>query len=461
MNEIKNKLVALEAQVDAKLFNVMRGPDGRYYTEEERNGIGLRGTGIPAAAGAAIGGYAADRAIMNRYGGGGSGMKTRMAAYRSAGRDVMETGRFYGGKAIDTGSEALTAGQRSWRATKPGAIGNKQGKTKTIGRLRKALGKGAGVLSGGRIKFEAQVQDRIEFIIGALTGPAALGARKKLGSWIGRAALGTGRGAGLKQIGPLSSWRQMGAMKGMTGGQITPSAAKNLMTGMGAAVGGIRGAAAGMAIGGAGGAIKGAFDEDTSILGGAFKGALGGGALGGVAGGTAGGLAGRALAGRMLRSRRFNPTMMSAIKERVVELAEGRYQGGTAAIFGNEIAAALNAKKGKKLDAFGEAYGHRLGEGLKGGALGTAAGAAAGVGAGAIAARGEMSRAMRRQVAARAGGALTFVNRRNMARKAILSSVGRYAGPAALLGLAGGLGVGSIKGNFDKKAREIRNKYAE
>jgi hypothetical protein len=165
MNEIKNKLVALEAKVDAKLFAVMRGPDGKWYREDgsEANSVNDFKTvkGAAVTAGAVGGGLVADRAIMNRYGGGGSGMQTRMAAYRSAGRDAMETGRFYGGKAMNAGNEGFRAGQRSFRATKPGAIGNKAGNMGLFGRLRKALGTGARVATGGRLKFSAEIKQRL------------------------------------------------------------------------------------------------------------------------------------------------------------------------------------------------------------------------------------------------------------------------------------------------------------
>lgn len=165
MNEIKSKLVALEAKVDAKLFAVMRGPDGKWYREDgtEANTVGDFKTvkGAALTAGAVGGGLVADRALMNRYGGGGSGMAVRGAAYRSAGRDLMESGRFMGGRAIDAGNDGFRAGQRSWRATKPGAIGNKAGSMGLFGRLRKALGTGVRIATGGRLKFSQQIKERL------------------------------------------------------------------------------------------------------------------------------------------------------------------------------------------------------------------------------------------------------------------------------------------------------------
>jgi hypothetical protein len=166
--QIKNKLVALEAKVDAKLFAVMRGPDGKWYREDgsEANSVddfkSMKGAAVAAGTAASgLGALAGDRAIMNRYGGGGSGMAVRGAAYRSAGRDMMETGRFMGGKMINAGNDGIRAGQRSWRATKPGAIGNKAGSTGLFGRFRKALGKGLAVATGGKIRFEVQVKGRV------------------------------------------------------------------------------------------------------------------------------------------------------------------------------------------------------------------------------------------------------------------------------------------------------------
>jgi len=164
MNEIKKKLVALEAKVDAKLFAVMRGPDGKWYREDgsEANSVNDFKTvkGAAVTAGAVGGGLLADRAIMNRYGGGGSGMPARMSAYRSASRDAMETGRFYGRKTQGAVNDGLRAGQRSFRATAPGAIGNRAGNMGLFGRLRKALGTGARVATGGRLKF-AEIKKRL------------------------------------------------------------------------------------------------------------------------------------------------------------------------------------------------------------------------------------------------------------------------------------------------------------
>lgn len=179
MNEIKSKLVALEAKVDAKLFAVMRGPDGKWYREDgtEANTVGDFKTvkGAALTAGAVGGGLVADRALMNRYGGGGSGMAVRGAAYRSAGRDLMESGRFMGGRVLDKANEGIAAGQRSWRATKPGAFGRvamrADGSTSMftnptkpgglLYRLRKAVGKGLTVATGGRLKFSQEIKKRL------------------------------------------------------------------------------------------------------------------------------------------------------------------------------------------------------------------------------------------------------------------------------------------------------------
>lgn len=168
--EIKNKLVALEANMDAVLF-AMRGPDGRYYNEDgsEVNRVGDFKTvkGAALTAGAVGGGLVADRAIMNQYGGGGSGMAVRGAAYRSAGRDAMESGRFMGNRAINAGNDGIRAGQRSFRATKPGAIGNKAGGMGLFGRLRKAVGTGVRIATGGRFGF-SEIEGRLNRLSGQI-----------------------------------------------------------------------------------------------------------------------------------------------------------------------------------------------------------------------------------------------------------------------------------------------------
>jgi hypothetical protein len=98
------------------------------------------------------------------------------------------------------------------------------------------------------------------------------------------------------------------------------------------------------------------------------------------------------------------------------------------ALLGTPISAAVEAKKGKKLRAFGETYLHSLKEGLKG--LG--AGGAGGAGLGALA--------------------------------GLLSKGKLKPGAGALYGgaLGGGAGsvVGGVKGQFERKATELHGKYA-
>jgi hypothetical protein len=166
----------------------------------------------------------------------------------------------------------------------------------------------------------------------------------------------------------------------------------------------------------------------------------------------------RAMGDRSLRKRKAGQAPMFEIKQRLVELAQGKYQTGTATILGNPITAAMNAKKGKKLDAFGEAYGHGLIEAVKG--LGVGAGAGAAVGA--SAATGSMiggtvaKQQMRGKVRSVSSGRVP-----RLGSKAVLGRIGGLALPAALIGGAGGAWIGALKGNFDKKAREIRNKYVQ
>jgi hypothetical protein len=67
MDEIKSKLVALEAKIDEKLFATYRGPDGRLYQEEDGSLLktGAAGVGVGAAG---YGAVKSDRAIMGKYG---------------------------------------------------------------------------------------------------------------------------------------------------------------------------------------------------------------------------------------------------------------------------------------------------------------------------------------------------------------------------------------------------------
>jgi len=139
---IKNKLVELEANLDAVLF--------RRNVEEEQ-GFRLRGTGIPAAAAAlgvgAYGAYKADQAIMRKYSmlpGVGRG-----DAYRQAGMDAMDAVKGYGASAKTAGQAGMAAGTKTYAANASKGGGMMRG---LFGGIRKGLR----VASGGRIRLSAQ-----------------------------------------------------------------------------------------------------------------------------------------------------------------------------------------------------------------------------------------------------------------------------------------------------------------
>ena len=173
MNDmIKSKLVALEAKIDAKLFAV-RGPDGRYYEQEERGrGIGgLLGTAAVATGvgGAGYGAMKADQAIMGRYGqrnllplgsmepGSARSIGMRSASPLNVAPGPMQAGvgrgAAYGqaftdakNMATSKGSQGLQAGKQAFRA---GA--DEIGNTKNVfTRLRRALKVGSRVATGGK-----------------------------------------------------------------------------------------------------------------------------------------------------------------------------------------------------------------------------------------------------------------------------------------------------------------------
>jgi hypothetical protein len=174
MNDmIKSKLVALEAKLDAKLFATYRGPDGRYYQDDEGSALG---TGLKVgAAGAAVGGagygaFRADQAIMGRYGqrnllplgsmepGSPRSISTRSAAPANVAPGSLQTGvsrrAAYGqaftdakNTAMSKGQQGLQAGKQAFRAG-AAEVGNT---TNVFTRLRRALRVGARVATGGRI----------------------------------------------------------------------------------------------------------------------------------------------------------------------------------------------------------------------------------------------------------------------------------------------------------------------
>lgn len=99
------------------------------------------------------------------------------------------------------------------------------------------------------------------------------------------------------------------------------------------------------------------------------------------------------------------------------------------ALLGNPVSAAVEARKGSKMKAFGEASGHNVKEQLKGLGVGGAIGAAGGAVAGAL--KGGKKGAIK--------GALTG------------GGIGAVAGQTA----------GNIKGTHDSKASEIHGKYSK
>lgn len=171
MNDmIKSKLVALEAKIDAKLFAV-RGPDGRYYEQEERGrGIG-GGLIVPAAVvgGAGYGAMKADQAIMGRYGqrnllplgsmepGSPRSIGMRSASPLNAAPGPMQAGvgrgAAYGQAFTDAKNMATSKGMQGYQAGKQAfrAGADEIGNTKNVfTRLRRALKVGSRVATGGK-----------------------------------------------------------------------------------------------------------------------------------------------------------------------------------------------------------------------------------------------------------------------------------------------------------------------
>lgn len=173
MNDmIKSKLVALEAKIDAKLFATYRGPDGKFYQEEDGSALG---TGLKVgAAGAALGGAGygamkADQAIMGRYGqrnllplGSMEPGSPRSISMRSAAPATTTPGSLQAGVSrrdayrqafTDAKNTAVSKGNQGWQAGKQafraGAteVGNT---TNVFTRLRRALKVGSRIATGGR-----------------------------------------------------------------------------------------------------------------------------------------------------------------------------------------------------------------------------------------------------------------------------------------------------------------------
>ena len=176
--EIKKKLVALEANVDAVLFR-------RMYEEEERGGALKAGLGAAALTGAGYGAYRADKAIMGNYGGGASGPGVRASAYRAAANDA--------GQTAGVGYEA---GKKAWQRSGGKNAG-------LFSRARRVLGGATRAMTGGRFGFEEiegrlnrliELADREKSYVGGAAGGAAKGA-------VASGVVGALGGAGLAALG--------------------------------------------------------------------------------------------------------------------------------------------------------------------------------------------------------------------------------------------------------------------
>ena len=180
--EIKNKLVALEANVDAVLFR-------RMYDEEEQQGMGVSGAlkvgaGLGALGAGAYGAKLADQSIMRKYSmmpGVGRG-----DAYRQAGMDAMEAAKGYGATAKGYGEAAMNqakpgmqAGKKAWQRSGAQGAG-------MFSRLRRVLGGATRAMTGGRFGFE-EIEGRLNRLI-------ELADREK-SSYVGGAAGGAAKGA--------------------------------------------------------------------------------------------------------------------------------------------------------------------------------------------------------------------------------------------------------------------------
>jgi hypothetical protein len=153
--EIKNKLVALEANVDAVLFR-------RMYEDEEQQqpGMGMGvgralniGVGAAAIGAGAYGAKIGDQAIRRKYGmmpGVG-----RREAYRRAGMDAMDAVKGYGSRAQDAvaGSEGYKAGAKAWQRSSGKGAG-------LFSRVRRVLGGATRAMTGGRFGFE-EIEGRV------------------------------------------------------------------------------------------------------------------------------------------------------------------------------------------------------------------------------------------------------------------------------------------------------------
>jgi hypothetical protein len=152
--QIENKMVALEAQMDAVLFR------RNIYGEEEQQGMGAGGAlkvgaGLGALGAGAYGAKVADQAIMRKYSmlpGVGRG-----DAYRNAGMDAMNAAKGYGASAKKAGQAGMAAGTNAFYANASKGGGMMRG---LFGGIRKGLR----VASGGRIRL-SEIVGRVNRLI--------------------------------------------------------------------------------------------------------------------------------------------------------------------------------------------------------------------------------------------------------------------------------------------------------
>lgn len=176
----------------------------------------------------------------------------------------------------------------------------------------------------------------------------------------------------------------------------------------------------------------------------------------GVAAGAKGAVSGgKALLAKLIAAAKG--VRMSTKQERLVRLnsilAERVEfaEGATAQFLGNPIAAAINARRGKKLAAYKDAYGNAAVDTAIGGNVGALAGGAAGVGLGLKGPRGLRAAAYKSLRSGLGKGA------GRGAYRAVAAGIAGAGG--ALTGGLVGAGIGAAHGNLGKRAQELRHRY--
>jgi hypothetical protein len=155
--------------------------------------------------------------------------------------------------------------------------------------------------------------------------------------------------------------------------------------------------------------------------------------------------------GVRLASKMDRLVQLNAVLEERVEFAEG----ASAYLLGNPLTAAINARKGKKLEAYKDAYGNAITDTRIGAGVGALAGGAAGAGVGLT--RG--ARKIGYGILRKSGnygkgfgrGLGVGVNR------ALVAAGAGAAGAGA--GTIIGAEAGNIQGNLGKRAQELRHRY--